>query len=833
VVVRTIHISNCPHCAESGALSPLKGTSLARCDACGFILPCESPDPVVEGSSSLLDLDDETWTGKWGPIRADRYHVERVLASGAQGTILLAHHRHLDQECVIKIVSSADVLWADTANRRLRHEAQAGVRVNHPNVARVYDCDCADDTWYFVMEYIRGQNLRDVLRHAVALSAEQVTDIARQAAVGLAAIHESGLVHRDVKPSNLMLCGDGRIKIMDLGLVKSPDLSSGEDLTHSGQVVGTPLYMPPEQFDASDSIDARADIYALGATLFHLLTGQAPFEGRNFKEIAERHRRDPVTWNTDAGGAVPKWLRTVVEHCLAKHRDHRFSTAGAILEALDQTANSKSKPPLHLDRRAREGVAVLAFENLSRKAEDEWIGDAIAEYLSSRLSEFEGIYVADRSALARVIDRSGGDGGEGSHQAIADAARLNGVEYVVMGSFQRVGGAIRIVARSLSHDPLHVRQLASVSGEIDALFQLEDELTERITAALKPLFANVSRRRDGAGQTRNLAAHEHYIHGKLAFDNGDYQAAIDFANRAIDADSEYDEPVSLIGASYARLGDYDRAVEYHHRQESAAHAAGDDVALAGALGNLGAMYYYKGEYPVAFDFLDRAAKLIAMERATPDAAKLFGNLGMVLMRLGKNDEAIVSFDRAISICKQFKDVVSMVWPYNGMGSVLLNLERYTEAKEFHQRALDLSEQIGDRVTVGVTQMNMGRCACLIGDFSEAAIWFGAALGSLERTKFWNGLTLVYEHMAEMHLLENEPTQAINAIDQRIELAARHGNRRMEAQAWEQKARAFEQLGQTNDALAALKTSLSVSQRPEPYESLHRYLADVASRKPFR
>ncbi len=829
---------SCPNCGGDDESAPVLGADLTRCSRCQFVFP-QSESGFDDEHNDVDTLDDETWTDKWGPIRPDRYRVVRALAAGAQGKILLAHHRHLDQPCVIKLVVTGDALWADVANQRLRNEAQAGIRVNHPNVARVLDCDCAKNTWFFVMEYVTGDNLRHIIRQVHRLPCQQVVAIGTQVAAGLNAIHQSALIHRDVKPSNLMLQHDGVVKIMDLGLVKIHSAGDDHGVTHAGQVVGTPLYMPPEQFDSGDCVDARADIYALGATLYHLLTGHAPFEGTDFKEIARRHRRDPVTWSPADRQRTPEWLRRVVENCLAKRRDHRFDSAGAVELALrgqEETPHYVTLPATP----ASEGVTVMAFKNLSRRPDDEWIGDAIAEYLSSRLMEFDGVHVADRAMLDKLIHQTSDDmPGDPSRSRIIDAAKLIGVGHVIGGSFQRQNDEIRIIAKTLTEHDAEARHLATVSGPIKELFELEDRLTDNIIESLGSDLALARRREGHSGGTQDLKAYEKYVRGQCAFADGDYHTAITFAQEAESLDPDYNDAVSLIGACYARLGDYDRAVDYHQRQEKRATRENSDVNLAVAFGNLGAMYYYKGDYAVAYDFLDRAAKLSDRKKNkpgtsdTPDTAKLYGNLGMVLMRLDKTDDAVRAFERAIEICRKLNDLVSMVWPYNGMGSVLIKQERYTEAREYHQRALALAEETGDRVMVGVSQMNIGRCACLLSDFSEADIWFNTALGTIEQTNFWNGLTLVYEHMAELRLLEEKPEQALDCIDRRIELAARHGNKRMESEAWEQKARAFEQLNRTADALNALKKSLAVSQRPEPYESLHRYLEDITTRKPFK
>ncbi len=813
---------SCPHCESHTESATIHGDSFWRCTSCGFAYPL--PDHQ-ENLAELRPIDDDdSWTGKWGPIRSDRYHVVRALATGAQGRILLAHHRHLDQPCVIKIVTNADALWADLANARLRNEAHAGIRVNHVNVARVLDCDCVDQTWYFVMEYIRGDNLRRLLQQLHHLSPEQTTDAFVQASRGLAAIHRGDMVHRDIKPSNLMLSTDGVIKIMDLGLAKFCQRDPSMSITHAGQIVGTPFYMPPEQFNVSEHVDNRADIYALGATMYNLLTGCTPFEAADLREIAQKHRHDPVTWNDEQIKRIPRRLRHVVEQCLAKRPEHRFASADEIISELTG-GRRPMREPLSIEKPATRGVAVLPFRNLSRQQEDAWIGDAIAEYLNSGLMACDRVHVADRAAVSKVLSIDSDETLSMMETQLSEAGRLVGVDVIVTGNYQCQGDDIRVVANMLDRDSGETTLIGRVQGKRTDLFDLEDQLVGMLVSTIQPESKQPDRA-DMQGGTANLQANEQYIHAQRAFAEGDYESAIKHAVNAQQLDTAYEEPISLEGACNARMGKYERAVECHHRQEKLARDREHIVGIATALSNLGATYYYKGEYAVAFEFLDRAAALSREIDSTHDTGKLYGNLGMVLSRLNKFKEAEAAFERAIDIAKQFNDLVAMVWPYNGMGSVLLKLQRLAEAREFHQRALRLAEEVGDRVMVGVSQMNLGRCACLQRNFDEARVWFNAALGTLERTSFWNGLTLVYEHMAEMYLQAGQPENALPAIQKRIELAQRHGNRRMEADAWEQKARALETLDNTAEALAALRKSVAIARQPAPYESLHRYLNDV-------
>jgi tetratricopeptide (TPR) repeat protein/TolB-like protein len=478
------------------------------------------------------------------------------------------------------------------------------------------------------------------------------------------------------------------------------------------------------------------------------------------------------------------------------------------------------------------GILVTQFRNLSRQEEDDWIGDAIAEYVSERLLEIEGLHVVDRQNLVQLAGERDGGWSALDEGALIEKAGLLGVSVVVVGAFQRNGDQLRVTARSLEAARTGSPRIAvNVAGAVADLFTLEDRLASAVVSGIGHDLVNgpAGGRR---GEVEDLAAHEQFIRGRRAFADGDYSAAIAYARAALDIDPGCHGAVSLIGAAYARIGDYDRAVEYHDQEEAAARAESDHRRLAEALGNLGVMYYYKGEYALAYEFLEQARDLCAQLRQWPDCANYEGNLGFVLMRLERWAEAEAAFGKAIEIHKRYGDLVSLAWPYNGMGGVLLKQRRYAEAREYYSRALGLATEIDDRVNIGISHMNLGRCACLLEDYAEAEACFDEALGALEGTHFWNGLTLVYEHMADMYLQEGNTPRALACIDRRIELAQKHDNHRMESEAWEQKAKAHELSGDQPQALACLKKSIEVSQKPPPEESLHRHLSKIAKKQPF-
>ena|GEM_PF-906165 len=823
---------SCPHCEAGPAAGCAPTDLLLTCDRCEFVFP--RPADVAAGTKwrEILALA-ETSTEKWADVCADRYSIIRGLGAGAQGRIFLAHHRHLDQLCVVKVLNAPDDDWKDVAVARLRSEAHAGASVNHTNVARVLDCDCVRGTWYFVMEHVDGVNLRKVLLEKDRMNWEQVVEVGIQAAEGLFAIHAASLIHRDIKPSNLMLCGDGRIKIMDLGLVKIQIAGRDPGITHVGQLLGTPYYMPPEQFDAEGDLDHRADVYSLGATLYHLAVGRPPHQGAGVLDLAKKHRHDPVIWPEELHAHVPAWFRRVADACLAKKPDHRYESGAALADALRsgrEEGDATISVPAPSPHVPPQGVTVLAFNNLTKRECDDWVGDAIADYVTSRLIALRDVHIADRNSLQKTLGQiAGRDSGGTETEQIIEAGRLVGAGTIITGSYQIVGDQLRITTHALSAGGTVPQHVTDAAGKLDDLFTLEDRIAIAVVEMISKELAPAS---PPGGTTESLEATEKLTWAKRAFAEGSYHEAIRLAQEACLADPEYLDPISVIGVCHARCGEYDRAAEYHQREENLARKLNNRPRLAEAYSNLGVMHYYQGEYALAHEFLDKARSIATELNLLGDAAKYHGNVGFVLMRLNRYEEAEHAFAQAIDISKRFGDLVSLVWPYNGMGGVLLKQERFAEAQEYYNRALMLAREVGDRVNVGMSHMNLGRCACLTGCFDEAQARFDEALKTLEGTDFWNGLALIYEHLAEMYLLSQRVDEALRCTDQRIELARRHHNNHMEAQAWEQKAKAYEQIGNSDEALRCLKQSIALSQRPPPYESLHRYLEEVSKRTPF-
>jgi serine/threonine protein kinase len=282
--------------------------------------------------------------------RLREYRLGRLLGEGGMGRVYRAVHERLGKTVAVKLVTARPVGGSD-AVARFRREVRAAGRLDHPNIVRATDAGEADGVPFLVMEYVPGTDLTRLLDRAPWLPVAAACEVARQAALGLAHAHDHGLVHRDVKPSNLMLTPDGTVKLLDLGLVRWQDVAAGDaDATASGTLMGTFNYMAPEQADDPRRAGPRADLYSLGCTLYHLLTGNVPFPAPEFETPYQKmkaHAAAPVPPVRTRRPDVPDGLAATLDRLLAKDPADRMATAAEAAAALAPFAAGADLPGLY------------------------------------------------------------------------------------------------------------------------------------------------------------------------------------------------------------------------------------------------------------------------------------------------------------------------------------------------------------------------------------------------------------------------------------------------------------------------------------------------------
>jgi hypothetical protein len=286
-----------------------------------------------------------------------RYRVLRLLGQGGMGAVYLAEHRVMRRLVALKVIKP--MYTADPALvERFRREVHVAAQLQHPNLVTAYDADQAGDAHFLVMEYVAGVSLGQRLKERGPLPVAEACAYARQVALALQHAHERGLVHRDIKPDNLMLTGDGCVKVLDFGLAALTAEPGANPLTSADALLGTPDYLAPEQAEDARTADTRADVYSLGCTLYHLLAGQIPYpESTNLRKILA-HREKPLPAVRALRPEVSPELEAVLARMLAKRPEDRYQTPGAAAAALAEVATAA---PARRPRRRRLLAVLLAL----------------------------------------------------------------------------------------------------------------------------------------------------------------------------------------------------------------------------------------------------------------------------------------------------------------------------------------------------------------------------------------------------------------------------------------------------------------------------------------
>src|SRR6476659_4472680 len=264
-----------------------------------------------------------------GGVVDGRYELGRQLGAGGMARVFLAHDRLLDREVAVKVL--ADRYAADPQFvERFRREASAAAGLNHPNIVAVYDRGEADGSYYIVMAYLRGPDLKQVSRERAPLPPLEAIDDAQQILAALGAAHRRDVVHRDVKPQNVLVAEDGHLKVTDFGIARA---GAESDMTEAGSVIGTAQYLSPEQA-RGDEVTAASDTYAVGIVLYEMLTGRVPFDGGPPVAVAMKQISDEPVSPRIVEPDVPRELEAVVLRALAKRPSERYRTAEEMGRAL-------------------------------------------------------------------------------------------------------------------------------------------------------------------------------------------------------------------------------------------------------------------------------------------------------------------------------------------------------------------------------------------------------------------------------------------------------------------------------------------------------------------
>jgi serine/threonine protein kinase/tetratricopeptide (TPR) repeat protein len=457
--------------------------------------------------------------------RLGPYEILSVLGGGGMGDVYRARDTRLERDVAIKVLPEP---FAADPNRRRRfeHEARAIAALNHPHICQLHDIGPG----YLVLEYIEGKQLHG------PMAIEQALPLALQIVSALEAAHQQGILHRDLKPLNIMVTHEGTAKLLDFGLAKLVGMDADVTRTQDGTVLGTPAYMSPEQAHGQP-LDARSDVFSFGAVLYEMISGSRAFAGDSTAAVLSAVLRDdprPIE--------APPTLERIVRRCLAKQPQHRFQTMQEVRIALELAATERSSTPTE----HQPSIAVLPFANMSADKENEFFGDGLAEEIINVLAQVPGLKVAGRTSSFFFREKKDVE--------FAEIGRRLNVEHLLEGSVRKAGNRIRVTAQLIKvADGFHVWS-QRYDREVTDIFAIQDEITQAIAAALRtklsPGAATLRR------QAPNLRAYEAYLKAR-----GDWfkptpeslARVKEFLERAIELDPDFALPYGLLGGHYTML----------------------------------------------------------------------------------------------------------------------------------------------------------------------------------------------------------------------------------------------------------------------------------------
>jgi serine/threonine protein kinase len=339
----------CSDVAQAGLVSPSEMQAVIE------LLPLErKPRDAQELIRELVRLHKLTvyqaqqiYQGQAKRLHLGNYVVLDKIGQGGMGMVLKAEHKRMRRIVALKVIRPRSI-DSPSALKRFHREVETAAQLIHPNIVTAYDADEADGTHFLVMEYVDGTDLSTLVKLEGGLPLETALSCVMQAARGLEYAHSKGIIHRDIKPRNLLLSPDGNLKILDMGLARVETSSGADqtDLTGSGQIMGTVDYMSPEQAINPKNADQRADIYSLGITLWYLLVGRLPFNGETVLEKLVAHREEPIPSLAVARRGVPRELDAVFQRMVAKKPQQRYASMTELIADLEQCRVSVEAAPV-------------------------------------------------------------------------------------------------------------------------------------------------------------------------------------------------------------------------------------------------------------------------------------------------------------------------------------------------------------------------------------------------------------------------------------------------------------------------------------------------------
>ena len=696
-----------------------------------------------------------------------RYRIESLLGQGGMGAVYKAYDIELERTVALKLVRPELAANAETM-QRFKQELLLASTISHKNILRIYDLGDVDGVKFISMAYVEGSDLAGLIEKTGRLPLDRALKFTTQFCAALEAAHREGVVHRDLKPQNILIDQADNLYVSDFGLAKSlaPEAAT---VTRVGQLLGTPRYMSPEQVEGKQ-VDHRSDLYSLGLILFEMFTAELPFRGESALQIMFQRvtaaPKDPKALRPD----LPDYLANIILKCLERDPEKRYQSAREILtdlEAHNTPAISPSERtkaikirrpnpsrlawivfsgvPLaiaalflipatrHLILRStgseatgqvgiQHYIAVLPIRIVGNEKDTRYIADGVADSLSAKLSSLKNVYIAPPNAVNAAMKQQ-------DPQKIAHAL---GVKLLLEGTL--TSGSNDDIAITITLDDTRTKDrnlLHQVfTGGRQDLLTLEDQIFAKVVGALEIKQSNEELARSATRPTGDIKAYELYIKGRNVWRDShnvqDLQNAIGLFEEAIQHDRQF-------ALAYAGLADADRRMWDQTNDGSWTEKALSAARQAQSLNDnlpevhftLGSLYTDTGRTAEAIAELQRALQL------APNSDEVLRRLGTAYLKAGRQTEAIAAYSKAT-------EVNPYLWSnYNSLGSAYFVVGENDRALAAYQRITELEPRRAEGWEgVGAVYFRLGR-------WSESISRFQKAIDLQPKAVFYSNLGTAY------------------------------------------------------------------------------------------
>ncbi len=643
------------------------------------------------------------------------YKIIEKLGSGGMGVVYQAEDTKLKRLVAIKFLPR-QIAASEEERERFKIEAQAAAALNHPNIATIHAIEEVDDEMFIVMEYIEGRELKQLLIDNCQLTIDNCLFCAMQIAEGLKAAHAKGITHRDIKSSNIMVTESGQVKIMDFGLAK---IGGGVHLTKSGTTLGTAAYMSPEQA-RGNPVDHRTDAWSFGVVLFEMLTGRLPFRGEYEQAMMYsivNEEPDPVS---QLRADVPPELEAFIYKALAKDANERYQHVDEMLMDLKTTqkaqesgspsptkARSRSRKKVRSvlaqklpfliggvvvlavlvaavflmlkttesDTTGKKSIAVLPFENLSGKQEEEYLSDGITEDVLAQISK-----IADLRVMSRATSRQYKDTKKNPQEIGAELQVAN----LLMGTVRRSGDELRIGCELIEAATGSQLWANTFNRKVENVFAIQSEVALEIAQILNARLSEKEVEAIEQRPTANMEAYDYYLQGNNHRARWDHKDETELAIKMYEKAIELDSSFAIAYAALARARIWLRWNWYQEEQVPKAKEAVDKALLLApdapetnvALGS----YFYYG----CWDYENALKHYTIAQRQRPRDPEIIMNIANIRSRQGRWEEAIAGKEKAMDLDPRNYGVIA------DLAETYARVRRFEQAERLFDRALSLA-----------------------------------------------------------------------------------------------------------------------------------------------